>query len=117
MFNTAWTDLVLKVGGQILLAVIVILAITFGADSPFPKKNTEEMIGSRSEQPLNTNAAAVKTNAAAQTNAVAKPANIPKAETKSANASSQTNKPSTEAKVPKPTHFPWQQKQQQTNKK
>lgn len=37
MFNTAWTDLVLKVGGQILLAVLVILAITFGAD-PLPPK-------------------------------------------------------------------------------
>ena len=82
MFNTAWTDLVLKVGGQILLAVLVILVITFGADSPFPKKNTEEMIGSRSEQPLNANAAAatavVQKNAAAtavaQKNAAAKTA-------------------------------------------
>ena len=71
MFNTAWTDLVLKVGGQLLLAVLVILVITFGADSPFPKKNTEEMIGSRSEQGANTNAAA-KTNAASvKTNAAA----------------------------------------------
>ena len=72
MFNTAWTDLVLKVGGQLLLAVLVILVITFGADSPFPKKNTEEMIGSRSEQPLNTNAAtanATQKNASAKTNA------------------------------------------------
>ena len=82
MFNTAWTDLVLKVGGQILLAVLVILVITFGADSPFPKKNTEEMIASRSEQPLNANAAAatavVQKNAAAtavaQKNAAAKTA-------------------------------------------
>ena len=82
MFNTAWTDLVLKVGGQILLAVLVILVITFGADPLPPKKNTEEMIASRSEQSLKTNAAAatavVQKNAAAtavaQKNAAAKTA-------------------------------------------
>ena len=71
MFNTAWTDLVLKVGGQILLAVLVILVITFGADPLPPKKNTEEMIASRSEQPLNANAAAKTNAAAAQKNAAA----------------------------------------------
>ena len=102
MFNTAWTDLVLKVGGQILLAVLVILAITFGADPLPPKNNTEKMIASRSEEPAVTSQTAAKTNAAVKTNAAAtavvqknavvKPANIPKAETKSANASSQTNK-------------------------
>lgn len=53
MFNTAWTDLVLKVGGQILLAVLVILAITFGADPLPPKNNTEKMIDSRSKQSAN----------------------------------------------------------------
>ena len=62
MFNTAWTDLVLKVGGQILLAVLVILAITFGADPLPPKNNTEKMIDSRSEEP----AATSQTNASHQ---------------------------------------------------
>ena len=62
MFNTAWTDLVLKVGGQILLAVLVILVITFGADPLPPKNNTEKMIDSRSEP-----AATSQTNAAAAT--------------------------------------------------
>ena len=54
MFNTAWTDLVLKVGGQILLAVLVILVITFGADPFFPKVNAANMIASRSTQALST---------------------------------------------------------------
>ena len=95
MFNTAWTDLVLKVGGQLLLAVLVILVITFGADSPFPKKNTEEMIGSRSEQPLNANAAA-KTNAASvKTNAAAVKTNAASVKTNAAavktNAAAQKN--------------------------
>ena len=62
MFNTAWTDLVLKVGGQILLAVLVILVITFGADPLPPKNNTEKMIDSRSKP-----AATSQTNAAAAT--------------------------------------------------
>ena len=54
MFNTAWTDLVLKVGGQILLAVLVILTITFGTDPFFPKENAANMIASRSTQALPT---------------------------------------------------------------
>jgi len=54
MFNTAWTDLVLKVGGQILLAVLVILTITFGTDPFFPKENAANMIASRNTQALST---------------------------------------------------------------
>ena len=48
MFNTSWTDLVLKVGGQLLFAVIVILVVTFGADPFFPTENVKDMILSRS---------------------------------------------------------------------
>jgi len=72
MFNTAWTDFVLKVGGQILLAVLIILAVTFGADPLFPKKNMTSMIASRAEQGAKTNTVAAKTNTvAAKTNTVA----------------------------------------------
>jgi hypothetical protein len=67
MFNTAWTDLVLKVGGQILLAVLVILTITFGADPFFPKENAANMIASRSTQALST--ATTVTASTANTNA------------------------------------------------
>jgi hypothetical protein len=67
MFNTAWTDLVLKVGGQILLAVLVILVITFGADPFFPKENAANMIASRSTQALPT--ATTVTASTANTNA------------------------------------------------
>lgn len=67
MFNTAWTDLVLKVGGQILLAVLVILVITFGADPFFPKENASNMIASRSTQALST--ATTVTASTANTNA------------------------------------------------
>jgi len=71
MFNTAWTDLVLKVGGQILLAVLIILAVTFGADPLFPTKNIESMIASRAEQPANTSqiSALAKTNTAKKNDA------------------------------------------------
>ena len=69
MFNTAWTDLVLKVGGQILLAVLVILTITFGADPFFPKENAANMIASRSTQALPTVTTATTTaNANAKVN-------------------------------------------------
>ena len=106
MFNTSWTDLVLKVGGQILLAVLVILVITFGADSPFPKKNTEEMIGSRSEQPLNANAAAktnaaVKTNAAAQTNAASVKTNAASVKTNAASVKTNATSVKTNAAAQK----------------
>ena len=77
MFNTAWTDLVLKVGGQILLAVLVILTVTFGADPFFPKENAANMIASRSTQalPITTTITTATTKTNAKTNANAKAAN------------------------------------------
>jgi len=77
MFNTAWTDLVLKVGGQILLAVLVILTITFGTDPFFPKENAANMIASRSTQalPITTTITTATTKTNAKTNANAKAAN------------------------------------------
>ena len=58
--------------GQILLAVLIILAVTFGADPLFPKKNMTSMIASRAEQGAKTNAVATKTNTVAtKTNTVA----------------------------------------------
>jgi len=71
MFNTAWTDLVLKVGGQILLAVLVILTITFGADPFFPKENAANMIASRNTQVLPRTTTKAKPNANANANAKA----------------------------------------------
>ena len=70
MFNTAWTDLVLKVGGQILLAVLVILVITFGADPFVPRKNIASMIASRDKKPAS---ATTQTKAANQKNAALPP--------------------------------------------
>ena len=117
MFNTAWTDLVLKVGGQILLAVLIVLAVTFGADPFVPKKNIESMMTSRAEQSASatahTNAAEQKTNSAEQktnsakkneaeqkTNAVEQKTNSAKkneakknAVAQKINTSSQTNEP------------------------
>ena len=83
MFNTAWTDLVLKVGGQILLAVLIVLAVTFGADPFVPKKNIESMMTIRAEQSASatahTNAAEQKTNSAEQkTNAAEQKTNSAK---------------------------------------
>jgi len=75
MFNTAWTDLVLKVGGQILLAVLVILTITFGADPFFPKENAANMIASRNTQALPRTTTNAKPNANANANANAKAVN------------------------------------------
>jgi hypothetical protein len=72
MFNTAWTDLVLKVGGQILLAVLVILTVTFGADPFFPKENAANMIASRSTQALPTPTVTTATTVTANTNAKVK---------------------------------------------
>ena len=91
MFNTAWTDLVLKVGGQILLAVLVILTITFGADPFFPKENAANMIASRSTHTTPTvttvttatTTTATTTTATTNTNAKAKPnanAKVPKSQ-------------------------------------
>ena len=110
MFNTAWTDLVLKVGGQILLAVLIVLAVTFGADPFVPKKNIESMMTSRAEQSASatahTNAAEQKTNSAKKnaaeqkTNAVEQKTNSAKkneakknAVAQKMNTSSQTNEP------------------------
>ena len=81
MFNTAWTDLVLKVGGQILLAVLVILTITFGTDPFFPKENAANMIASRSTQALPT-----PTVTTATTNTNAKANAKPNANAKAANS-------------------------------
>ena len=110
MFNTAWTDLVLKVGGQILLAVLIVLAVTFGADPFVPKKNIESMMTSRAEQSASatahTNAAEQKTNAAEQKTNSAKKNEVKKNEAEQKkneakknavaqkiNTSSQTNEP------------------------
>ena len=75
MFNTAWTDLVLKVGGQILLAVLIILAVTFGADPLFPKKNMASMIASRAEQPTTKPPNVAKPPNAVKSPNAAKPTN------------------------------------------
>ena len=98
MFNTAWTDLVLKVGGQILLAVLIVLAVTFGADPFVPKKNIESMMTSRAEQlasaTAHTNAAEQKTNAVEQkTNSAKKNEAKKNAVAQKINTSSQTNEP------------------------
>ena len=98
MFNTAWTDLVLKVGGQILLAVLIVLAVTFGADPFVPKKNIESMMTSRAEQSASatahTNAAEQKTNAVEQkTNSAKKNEAKKNAVAQKINTSSQTNEP------------------------
>ena len=98
MFNTAWTDLVLKVGGQILLAVLIVLAVTFGADPFVPKKNIESMMTSRAEQSASatahTNAAEQKTNSAEQkTNSAKKNEAKKNAVAQKMNTSSQTNEP------------------------
>ena len=87
MFNTAWTDLVLKVGGQILLAVLVILTITFGADPFFPKENAANMIASRSTQalPITTTITTATTNTNAKANT--KPNMNANAKAKAANSS------------------------------
>jgi len=87
MFNTAWTDLVLKVGGQILLAVLVILTVTFGADPFFPKENAANMIASRSTQalPITTTITTATTNTNAKANT--KPNMNANAKAKAANSS------------------------------
>ena len=41
--NLTYTNIVLKVGGQILLLVIGIMAITFGIESDWPSKNVDKM--------------------------------------------------------------------------
>ena len=41
-FNNGWTNLVLMIGGQILIVILGIMALTFGIDSEFPKKNAEK---------------------------------------------------------------------------
>lgn len=42
-FNDGWTNLVLMIGGQILILILGIMAFTFGIDSKFPKNNTERL--------------------------------------------------------------------------
>ena len=107
MFNTAWTDLVLKVGGQILLAVLIVLAVTFGADPLFPKKNMASMIASRTEQSASataqTNATEQKKNEAVEQKTNSAKKNEAEQKTNSVeqknavaqkmNTSSQTNEP------------------------
>lgn len=41
-FNNGWTNLVLMIGGQILIVILGIMAFTFGVDSEFPKNTAEK---------------------------------------------------------------------------
>jgi hypothetical protein len=44
-FNDGWTNLVLMIGGQILIVILGIMALTFGSNSTFPKNNAERHFG------------------------------------------------------------------------
>jgi hypothetical protein len=46
--NLTYTNIVLKVGGQILLLIVGIMAITFGIESDWPAKNVDKMFSTTS---------------------------------------------------------------------
>jgi len=51
MIDLTYTNIVLKIGGQLLLVFIGILAVTFGIDTPWPKSNINRMINQMKPAP------------------------------------------------------------------
>jgi len=51
MIDLTYTNIVLKIGGQLLLVFIGILAVTFGIDTPWPKNNINRMINQMKPAP------------------------------------------------------------------
>ena len=90
MLNRVWSDLLLKVGGQILLAILILLTITFGAEPFFPKRNIGAFIEHRATDKGNT---AVKESAPTASNAnVSKAPNVNASNTsKASNVSNALN--------------------------